>query len=131
MEATYAQCPVDPNILVTNLVPITDVEDARILPGVCLQPVGARRDVMRGEEVQVFGALAESGQNDATLCLPGIHNKWVRVEGGHLTDFVMALTGEVYSVMCDHSILGWGGAHSGRSASRRCGLLAGRQGKRC
>ena len=61
IEATYAQCPVDPNILVTNLVSVPDVEDARIVPGICLLPVGARRDVMRGEEVQVFGALAESG----------------------------------------------------------------------
>ena len=106
IEATYAQCPVDTSILVANLVSISDVEDAWIVPGVCLMPVGARRDVMRGEEVQVFGALAESCRNDATLCLPGTHNKWVRVEGGRLTDFVTAMTGEVYRVMCDHSILG-------------------------
>ncbi len=106
IEATYAQCPVDPNILVANLVSVPDVEDAWIVPGVCLLPVGARRDVMRGEEVQVFGALAESGRYDATLCLPGTHNKWVRVEGGRLMDFVTAMTGEVYRVMCDHSILG-------------------------
>ena len=65
-----------------------------------------RRDVMRGEEVQVFGALAENDRYDAPLCLPGTHNKWVRVEGGRLTDFVTAMTGEMYRVMCDHSILG-------------------------
>ena len=73
--------------------------------GVCLLPAGERRDVMRGEEIR-FGALAESGQDNAMLCLPGTHNKWVRVEGGRLTDFATAMTGEVYRVMCDHSILG-------------------------
>lgn len=106
IEATYAQCPVDPNSLATNLVSVPDLEDIWIVPGVCLLPAGERRDVMRGEEIQVFGALAESGQDNAMLCLPGTHNKWVRVEGGRLTDFVTAMTGEVYRVMCDHSILG-------------------------
>ncbi len=106
IEATYAQCPVDTSILVTNLVSVLDVEDAWIVPGVCLLPVGALRDVMREEEVQVLRALAESGRNEATLCLPGTQNKWVRVKSGRLTDFVTAMAGEVYRVMCDHSILG-------------------------
>ncbi len=56
IEATYAQCPADISSLVTNLVSVLDVEDAWTVLGVCLLPVGALRDVMREEEVQVFGA---------------------------------------------------------------------------
>jgi len=76
-----------------------------MVAGVCLDPAGERRDVMRGEEVQVFGALDMAGLDSATLCLPGTHSKWVRVRGGALADFATAMTGEVFHVMRKHSIL--------------------------
>ena len=42
------------------------------------------RDVMRGEETQVFGALAQLGATDGRFLLPGTHSKWVRVEAGRI-----------------------------------------------
>ena len=36
-------------------------------------------DVMRGEEVQVFGVL-ELYPDATKICLPGTHSKWVTVE---------------------------------------------------
>ena len=62
-------------------------------------------DVMRGEEIQVFGSLAPD-ENSAEVILPGTHSKWVRVEHGKLTHFTTHMTGEVFAVMRQHSILG-------------------------
>ena len=73
------------------------------LPGVCMRIPSA--DVMRGEEIQVFGSLAKDEQ-DATVILPGTHSKWVKVEGGSLKNFTTHMTGEVFAVLRQHSILG-------------------------
>jgi 2-dehydro-3-deoxygalactonokinase len=63
-------------------------------------------DVMRGEEVQIFGALQLAGRDSATLVLPGTHSKWVQVQGGRVTQFQTFMTGEVFALMSQHSILG-------------------------
>ncbi len=106
IEAPYAHCPVAIDDLAARIIPVPDVPNAWIVPGVCLPPDGPNRDVMRGEEVQIFGTLELTGLETATLCLPGTHSKWARVEDGKLTDFATAMTGEVYQVMRSHSILG-------------------------
>ena len=62
-------------------------------------------DVMRGEEVQIFGALQLAGRDSATLVLPGTHSKWVQVQAGRVTQFSTFMTGEVYALMSQHSIL--------------------------
>jgi 2-dehydro-3-deoxygalactonokinase len=54
--------------------------DARtwIVPGLS----DPRGDVMRGEEVQLLGAVAAGlAPPDALLCQPGTHCKWARMEG--------------------------------------------------
>jgi 2-dehydro-3-deoxygalactonokinase len=63
-------------------------------------------DVRRGEEVQIFGALQRAGRDSATLVLPGTHSKWVQVDNGRVTQFQTFMTGEVYALMSQHSILG-------------------------
>ena len=61
---------------------------------------------MRGEEVQIFGALQLAGRDNATLVLPGTHSKWVQVQGGRVLQFQTFMTGEVFALMSQHSILG-------------------------
>ena len=62
-------------------------------------------DVMRGEEVQIFGALALAGQQQAELILPGTHSKWVSVRDGQVQSFHTFMTGEFYALLSQHSIL--------------------------
>ena len=62
-------------------------------------------DVMRGEEVQIVGAVA-SGLCDGVFVLPGTHSKWVRVAGGRIEDHATCMTGEVFEALCAHTILG-------------------------
>jgi 2-dehydro-3-deoxygalactonokinase len=102
-ETPYVACPADSRDIAEAIVWI----DARtgIIPGVAQE----RRDapgVMRGEEVQIIGALV-SGlvPDDATLCLPGTHAKWVRLRGGRIAGFSTWMTGELFALLGKHSIL--------------------------
>jgi 2-dehydro-3-deoxygalactonokinase len=61
---------------------------------------------MRGEEVQIFGALRLTQRSSATLVLPGTHSKWVQVQDGQVREFRTFMTGEVFALMSQHSILG-------------------------
>ena len=50
--------------------------------------IPTKRDVMRGEEVQLLGAHAAGlVPADALVCHPGTHNKWARLEGGRIARF--------------------------------------------
>ncbi len=75
-----------------------------IVPGVCQkQPA----DVMRGEEVQVLGAVAAGmAAPDSLLCHPGTHCKWTRMQEGVIASFTTAMTGELFALLREHSILG-------------------------
>ena len=79
-------------------------ETTGIVPGVCQL---SEPDVMRGEEVQALGAVAAgSVPPDSLLCLPGTHSKWVRMSGGRIDSLHSAMTGEIFSLLKEHSILG-------------------------
>ena len=93
---------------------IADVADAvywikqgevGIVPGIRLE-TGDRHDVMRGEEVQAFGAvIAGQVAPDALVCHPGTHTKWIELVDGRIGAFTTAVTGELYSLLSKHSIL--------------------------
>ena len=74
------------------------------MPGLTVEQNGVP-DVMRGEEVQVFGALALTGLTACVALLPGTHSKWVQVEAARVTTFRSAMTGEFYALLAQHSIL--------------------------
>lgn len=79
--------------------------EAAIVPGVSLR-TPERTDVMRGEEVQFLGAVAATlAPSNSMLCQPGTHCKWAQVQGDRLVDFTTAMTGEVYSLLRNHSLL--------------------------
>ena len=111
-EAPYCPCPAGFAEVANAL---TWIEPGRIavVPGLsCERPaltdVAALTtvpDVMRGEEVQVFGALALLGLNEGVFVLPGTHSKWVQVRAGQITHFETCMTGEVYALLRHHSLL--------------------------
>lgn len=73
-----------------------------IVPGLATTRCDNLADVMRGEEVQVFGV---DDRSDRILCLPGTHSKWVRTQNGQIANFHTALTGELLDLIGKHSIL--------------------------
>lgn len=103
MEAPYCPCPAGFDDVARALAWIEPGRVA-IVPGLSCERDGVP-DVMRGEEVQVFGALQLLGLDDATVVLPGTHSKWVRVRGGRIEHFATWMTGEFYALLRQHSIL--------------------------
>jgi 2-dehydro-3-deoxygalactonokinase len=102
--APYCPCPAGHAELAAHL---HWIEPGRIalVPGLSCEHAHAP-DVMRGEEVQILGALQLHGLREATLVLPGTHSKWVTVRSGRIEHFSTFMTGELYAVMRQHSILG-------------------------
>lgn len=108
-EAPYAECPADARHLAAAAVEVAAPHGARVLiaPGLIHRGAGMP-DVMRGEEIQVSGALLERPElaARALFLMPGTHSKWVAVEDGRITGFRTYMTGELFAVLCRHSLLG-------------------------
>jgi len=107
-EAPYCPCPAGFEELAGALHWL-EAKRIAIVPGLsCLHSDGLpvpQHDVMRGEEIQIFGALALTGLRDATVVLPGTHSKWAQVEAGRVQGFRSFMTGEVFALLSQHSIL--------------------------
>lgn len=103
VEAPYCPCPAG---LAEIAAKVIEIEPGRIalVPGLSDEHDGVP-DVMRGEEVQIFGAIALTGLRDGLFVLPGTHNKWVRVVEGRAAGFRTFMTGEFYALLGTHSIL--------------------------
>jgi 2-dehydro-3-deoxygalactonokinase len=102
-EAPYVACPAGLPELAQHL---RWIERGRIaiVPGLS-DTQGDVPDVMRGEEVQIFGAMRLAGLTDGLFVLPGTHSKWATVRAGRVTGFRTFMTGEVYGLFTQHSIL--------------------------
>lgn len=101
VEAPYVACPASPEeIAAAGLrVALADGAAATILPGLSCDD-GAF-DVMRGEETLIVGL----GLKDGIACLPGTHSKWAEIRGGRIMRFASFMTGEVYGLLRQQSIL--------------------------
>jgi 2-dehydro-3-deoxygalactonokinase len=103
VDAPYLPCPVGIDDLVKNLVWAGERE--AIIPGVSFIGQG-RADVMRGEEVQLLGGVAAGLINpEGFVCHPGTHNKWVLLRHGTIHIFGTVMTGELFNLLKEHSIL--------------------------
>ncbi len=108
-EQAYVRCPAGPEELAKELGEVSWGMHGRrawIVPGLITRDPQGVHDVMRGEETQIIGILDDLGPGTHTLCLPGTHSKWVRVESGRIVSFTTHMTGEMFAVLRDHSILG-------------------------
>jgi 2-dehydro-3-deoxygalactonokinase len=104
VEAPYVPCPAGLDELAGKLAWAGERE--AIVPG--LSYVGDdRADVMRGEEVQLLGAIASGEvEPNGLICHPGTHNKWCDLRRGKVHSFQTVMTGELFSLLKEHSILG-------------------------
>lgn len=106
LEVPYMELPADTAQLgsAVRSLRADDGLDVHIVPGLH-NPHGP--DVMRGEETQLIGALARRPAlaADSTWILPGTHSKWARVHDGAVIDFCTLMTGELFALLRQHSIL--------------------------
>ena len=109
-EAAYVPCPADLDTLhaACASLALAGGRSLRIVPGLIDTPPGGTPDVMRGEETQLVGLLALQPALAAasTVLMPGTHSKWVDLRQGRVSGFRTRMTGEVYAVLRQHSVLG-------------------------
>ena len=104
-EAPYLRCPANLADWLEQAAELAlNGRTLTIAPGIADRE---RPDVMRGEEAQVFGALAI----DPALCagrqqflLPGTHSKWVEVSNGRIVRFQTHMTGELFELLSHSSL---------------------------
>lgn len=104
VDAGYVPTPATIDALAASIV--RPAPDIALVPGLRHEAEG-RGDVMRGEEVQLLGAVAAGlVPPDALLCQPGTHCKWARMANGGVQGFVTAMTGEMFALLRDHALIG-------------------------
>ncbi len=108
-ETEYLSCPVSPENLAAACLsfPFHDFK-VYIIPGVNCTIEKDYPEVMRGEELQILGWLQtnDSLQKQRHLvCLPGTHTKWAIVENGKIELFRSAMTGELFDLLSNSSVL--------------------------
>lgn len=109
-EVPYAPCPADPDIWVRGAKALSLAgRRVTVFPGLVCRDAAGQADVMRGEEAQIFGALAldpELAQGERLFVLPGTHSKWVRLHAGTIVGFATAMTGELHARLLGSSLAG-------------------------
>lgn len=105
-EAPYVACPAGAKEIVAGIIDAPSEKlRVKIVPGLSADADHpGLKNVMRGEETQIFGLSQRDG--DGVFVLPGTHCKWAVVDSGVIQGFSSYMTGEMYSVLKTRSILG-------------------------
>lgn len=102
-EAPYRATPCAAQTDTTIKAPAHDNRlDVRLIPGI---KQNNPADIMRGEETQIAGYLAQNPNFDGILCLPGTHSKWVHISAGEIVSFRTFMTGELFALLATQSVL--------------------------
>ncbi|MFC0338404.1 2-keto-3-deoxygalactonate kinase [Kushneria avicenniae] len=129
-EVPYVAAPADAGAIASGLIEIeTGIDRLALVPGVMQHSdaaTGALPNVMRGEETQLIGVMARQPalSQNSLLVMPGTHSKWARVERERLVGFTTHMTGELYAVLREHSILGRPAHECQENASEAASLEA-------
>lgn len=121
VEIEHLAVPVDAKTLRENIVSYEEARFFRrsleIIPGIKTLERGkgveeaqaASVNMMRGEEIEVFGILRANPELKKGICvfvLPGSHTQAVLVRDGRIEDISSNITGELFRAITKESILG-------------------------
>jgi 2-dehydro-3-deoxygalactonokinase len=101
-EAPYRTVPTTPHGTLSPCKTSDNRISMHILPGL---KQDKSPDVMRGEETQIAGFLADNPDFDGVLCLPGTHTKWVHISAKEIVSFQTVMTGELFALLSENSVL--------------------------
>lgn len=106
LETPYLPTPCEPQALAASVVTHRVNERViRLMPGV-RHVTGTAVDVMRGEETQIVGLSQWADGTLGPVLLPGTHSKWATVDGGILREFATFVTGELFELVSQQSVIG-------------------------
>ena len=111
IETEYVDCPATLEGIANRLGTVTwrsqsgISRTAKITPGVRFLAEDGMSDIMRGEELQILGLMQQIKNESETIVLPGTHSKWVSVTNNTISTFRTYMTGEVFELLANQSIL--------------------------
>lgn len=108
LETPYLPLPAGPSDFANALtcLDINDTQKIYFVTGASYKNDAGDPDIMRGEEVQILGCLQENNGPQEIFLLPGTHSKWAIARLGTIESFMSFMTGEIYALLNNHSILG-------------------------
>jgi 2-dehydro-3-deoxygalactonokinase len=114
-ETAYVQAPVSLGDLAGALATVDrkNGKPVHIVPGISMTGIPGKSfpEIMRGEETKIMGvvsaltAAASPDSRNLLVGMPGTHSKWARVKDGQLLSFSTFVTGELYGLLLDHSVI--------------------------
>jgi 2-dehydro-3-deoxygalactonokinase len=107
VEVPYCACPAGSDEIARALRPhMTGAGHViHFVPGLSTVGADGVPDVIRGEETQIIGEVG-AAPGRRLLVLPGTHSKWALTQDGRIVWFATFMTGELFAVLREHSILG-------------------------
>lgn len=108
-EIPYAELPFSISGSQAS-VRVFDEYNGSDAPLIIVSGVRSNVDVMRGEEAQLIGLIQLNQvklENDEeyVFVFPGTHSKHISVKGDVVPDFKTFMTGELFNIISEHSIL--------------------------
>ncbi len=107
-QAPYVRCPGDRAKWAAEAIRFEIGAAAVVIaPGFISEDDRRGPDVMRGEETQIFGAIAIDpalAKGSRLAILPGTHSKWVWLADGSIAHFRTYMTGELYALLGNSSL---------------------------
>ncbi len=106
LETPYVELPAGADKLAGNVQSLETASGLRLdfISGLTTRNNGVP-DVMRGEETQIVGAVAD-GLHDGVVVMPGTHSKWLMLSDGVIDRYATFMTGEIFAALRSHTILG-------------------------
>ncbi|MFC4871898.1 2-dehydro-3-deoxygalactonokinase [Negadavirga shengliensis] len=105
-ELPYTSLPFDVRGegLEMHLFPLSEERRQSLL---LLSGLRTENNVMRGEETQLVGIITQMKDfgGDGQFIFPGTHSKHITVQNSKVTGFHTCMTGELFSLLSQHSIL--------------------------
>lgn len=108
LNVPYAPLPAGTESLLAGIKSVETPwgSPAWIVPGLTGRSAWDQPDVMRGEETQLLGLQALHPAASHYAILPGTHSKHAQMKDGVITAFSTLMTGELFSILSRHSLLG-------------------------
>jgi 2-dehydro-3-deoxygalactonokinase len=102
IETPYAPVPASLTDVIAGTVVkhIDGLPPLFFLPGVSVR--APLPDMMRGEELKIFGAM---GSSSGLVALPGAHTKWAFVNHGRIERFITYMSGEITALLRSKSLV--------------------------
>jgi 2-dehydro-3-deoxygalactonokinase len=107
-ELPYAPVPFSLDGSTARVEPILPVAGQGHQDPVWLMSgVATTNDMMRGEETELMGLMSQRREPTGAeiVVMPGTHSKHIQIRRGAIVDFQTYLTGELFAVLCEHSLL--------------------------